>query len=66
MNTVQSKHTFEDIKAIKSVMLPGHELLVRSNPIHDGSQAEIAKIIECGADIVMLPYFQRVDQVRAL
>ncbi len=64
LNTVQSKHTFDDILAIKSVMQEGHELLVRSNPIHDGSKAEIEKIIECGADIVMLPYFQRADQVQ--
>lgn len=57
MNTVQSKHTFDDIKAIKKVMLPNKELLVRSNPIHSGSEEEILKIIDSGADIVMLPYF---------
>lgn len=64
MDTVKSSHTFDDIKAVKSVMQPGCELLVRSNPIHENSKNEIDKIIECGADIVMLPYFQRADQVR--
>ncbi len=64
MDTVQSRHTFEDIRAIKEVMMPDHELLVRSNPIHEGSKAEIERIIECGADIVMLPYFQTASQVQ--
>ncbi len=64
MNTVQSQHTFADISAVKGVMTKGSELLVRSNPIHEGSRAEIEQIILCGADIVMLPYFQRAEQVR--
>lgn len=62
MDTVQSRHTFEDIVAIKQVLRHA-ELLVRSNPIHDGSQAEIEQIIACGADIVMLPYFKTVEEV---
>lgn len=69
MDTVQSHHTFDDIKAIKSVITKS-ELMVRCNPIHpemDGycsSQNEIDKIIECGADIVMLPYFKTAKEVR--
>ncbi len=62
MDSVQSMHTFNDICAVKSVMTPDTELLVRSNPIHNGLKDEIESIIECGADIVMLPYFQRADQ----
>lgn len=64
LDTVQSKHTYEDIKNIKAVMIPDRELLVRSNPIYDGTAEEIDNIISCGADIVMLPYFQTADQVR--
>lgn len=64
MDTVQSKHTIDDVRALKSVMQSGKELLVRSNPIYDGSEQEINAIIDAGADIVMLPYFQRADQVR--
>ncbi|MFI3278550.1 MAG: aldolase/citrate lyase family protein [Rikenellaceae bacterium] len=64
MDTVQSKHTVSDVRAIKGVMLPDHELLVRSNPIHSGSMQEIDKIVEAGADIIMLPYFQRAEQVQ--
>lgn len=64
MNTVQSMHTIDDIRAIKQVMQSGRELLVRSNPIHSGLQSEIDDIIAAGADIVMLPYFQTADQVQ--
>ena len=62
MDTVQSKHSFSDIKKIKSVLKKA-ELLVRSNPIHSGTKEEIDKIIENGADIVMLPYFKTVKEV---
>ena len=64
LDTVQSSHTFDDIKCIKEVMMPNKELLVRSNPIYSSSKEEIEQIIQCGADIVMLPYFQTADEVR--
>lgn len=63
MDTVQSKHTLDDIKTIKSV-LKKSELLVRSNPIYENSENEINRIIENGADIVMLPYFKKPSEVR--
>lgn len=67
MDTVQSHHTFEDEKAIRSVLTDA-ELLVRCNPIHKacegycGSDEEIETIIQNGADIIMLPYFKTVDE----
>jgi len=64
LDTVQSRHSAADVAAVKVVMLPGHELLVRSNPLHEGSPAELDAIVEAGADVVMLPYFQRAVQVR--
>lgn len=60
LDTVQSHHTLDDIKTIRSVFKG--ELLVRSNHIYDGSQEEINSIIDNGADIVMLPYFKTVDE----
>ena len=63
MDTVQSHHTLDDIKTIKNV-LSRSELLVRSNPIHSGSKEEIDSIIKNGADIVMLPYFKTMEEVR--
>ena len=67
MDTVQSHHTFEDEKAIRSVLTDA-ELLVRCNPIHKAcegycdSDEEIETIIQNGADIIMLPYFKTVDE----
>lgn len=61
MDTVQSHHTLDDIAVIRNV-LTNAELLVRSNPIHANSQAEIDTIVANGADVVMLPYFKRVNE----
>lgn len=62
MDTVQSKHTLDDIKNIRSILTKS-ELLVRSNPIYADSEQEINKITENGADIIMLPYFKTVREV---
>lgn len=63
MDTVQSYHTVDDVKQIRTV-LRNAELLVRVNPIHEGSEKEINTVIENGADILMLPYFQNKEQVQ--
>lgn len=68
MDTVQSHHTIEDVKNIKSALTTS-ELLVRINPIHRahkgvmGSKEEIDAVIEAGADVIMLPYFTTVKEV---
>ena len=53
-NTVKSNNSIEDIPAIRRVVTTS-ELLVRTNPIHAYSQAEIDKAIQYGADVLMLP-----------
>lgn len=69
MDTVQSHHTLLDVKNIKQVLTKS-ELLVRCNPIHDAtedytsSKEEIDGIVKNGADVIMLPYFKTVDEVR--
>ena len=62
MDTVQSHHTLDDITRIKSI-LDKSELLVRSNPIYEGTEDEIETIVKNGADIIMLPYFKTVGEV---
>ena len=63
MDTVQSKHTISDIAEIRKVLTKA-QLLVRSNPVHEGSRQEIDAIVEAGADIIMLPYFKTLEEVR--
>lgn len=64
MNTVKSRHTPEDVSAVRSAISKA-ELLVRVNPLHEGSAAEIDDVIARGADIVMLPMFRTAADARA-
>ena len=75
LDTVQNHHTIEDVRNVKAAVRKA-KVLVRVNPIHkamigaDGSIAymdsktEIEDAIAAGADIVMLPFFHTVDEVK--
>lgn len=69
MDTVQSKHTLDDVKRISDAITTA-ELLVRVNPIHDAtdeyisSQEEIDRAIGNGANIIMLPFFKTLEEVK--
>lgn len=65
LDTVISHHNIEDVKKIKQVLTKA-KLLVRVNPIYNGSKKEINKVIEGGADIIMLPFFKTKDEVEKL
>ncbi len=62
MDTVQSHHTIEDIKRLRSVVTEA-QLQVRINHIYDGSKEEIDQTIQAGADVIMLPYFKTRKEV---
>lgn len=62
LDTVISRHSINDVKKIKQV-LTNSELIVRVNPIYDGSRKEIDRVIKDGADIVMLPFFKTKEEV---
>ena len=64
MDTVKSKHEISDIPKVKAKMADGCELLVRTNPIHDNSENEINAVISGGADVVMLPYYKTLEEVK--
>ena len=64
LNTVISNHTFGDIAQLRAV-LKKSKLLVRVNPIHEKSGNEIDETIKRGADILMLPMFTMVEEVRS-
>ena len=69
LDTVKSHHTAKDAAVIKQ-SVENAEVLVRVNPIHDAlpdyysSKDEIDAVVEAGADIIMLPYFKTVEEVR--
>ena len=64
MNTVQSDHVIEDISVIRDA-IERAKLQVRINPIHKDSKKEIDEVISRGADIVMLPYYHSVEEVKS-
>lgn len=69
LDTVQNHHTFDDVRNIKAAVSKA-EVMVRVNPIHEStsgypaSKEEIDETIEAGADIVMLPYFKTIEEVK--
>ena len=63
MDTVKSEHTIEDIKKIKP-LLSKSEMLVRVNPWNENSVKEIDEVINAGADIIMLPMWKNVKDVK--
>ena len=63
MNTVKSDHVLSDIPIIRNV-LSKSKLLVRINPLYDGSKKEIDKVVDGGADIIMLPWFHTQDEAK--
>ena len=63
MNTVKSKHSISDIKRIKP-LLTKSKLLVRVNPWNPDSENEINQVIEAGADMIMLPMWKTLDDVK--
>lgn len=69
LDTVQNHHTVNDVRNIKQSVSKA-KVLVRVNPIHEAldnypsSKDEINAVIEAGADIVMLPFFHTVKEVK--
>lgn len=62
LDTVISRHAIRDVSRLRAV-LKHAELLVRVNPIFQGSRYEINEVINRGADVVMLPYYKTSDEV---
>lgn len=62
MDTWMSQQTPLDVTRIREAVPEAH-LVVRINPLHDGSQAEIDAVIVRGADSVMLPMFTEKDEL---
>lgn len=63
LDTHIAKHEIEDISKVKSKINEG-EILVRVNPIFDGTKSEVDRSIENGADVIMLPMFKTKKEVQ--
>lgn len=61
-DTLISGHSMADVARVRQA-IPGHELLVRLNPLHTDSGEEVEQAIAAGADLLMLPMFETPGQV---
>jgi hypothetical protein len=58
-----SNHTLGDVRRVSNE-LRRSQIMVRVDPLYSGSAKQIAKVIDDGADLVMLPYFHRLDEAK--
>ena len=63
LDTVVSHSSLDDIAPLRKVISKS-KLLVRCNPIHKNISTEIDRIIDDGADIIMLPFFKGAEEVK--
>ncbi|HEY0825354.1 MAG TPA: aldolase/citrate lyase family protein [Ramlibacter sp.] len=63
-NTFISAHQLEDVGRVRAV-LRRSPLMVRVNPLHEGTRAEVDAVLAQGADLLMLPMFTTAGELRA-
>ena len=63
-NTFISTHQPQDVGRVKAE-LRRSQLMVRVNPLYEGTAAELDTVLTQGADLVMLPMFQTPEELRA-
>jgi len=63
LDTLISRHSFEDIPKVKSA-LSTSKLLVRLNPLNDDTHKEIEASIAGGAETLVLPMFRKAEEVK--
>lgn len=63
MNTVKSRHTLQDAANVSKV-LTNSSLMVRVNCWNENSQAEINGAVTAGAQLIMLPMWKMVSEVK--
>lgn len=62
LDTHIASHTLEDVRLL-SRTLTRAELMVRVNPLWDGSKEEIDGVVEAGARRIMLPMFRTASEI---
>lgn len=63
-NTFISEHQIGDVARIRQV-LRRSRLMVRVNPVHEGTRAEVDAVLALGADMLMLPMFADQEQLQS-
>lgn len=63
-NTFISAHQLADVARIRAV-LRRSRLMVRINPLHEGTAEEVDAVLAQGADYLMLPMFRGARELRA-
>ena len=59
-----STHVIESVPRMRAALKKA-ALVVRINPLNDNSTNEIEAIVRTGVDLIMLPYFQTIAEVRS-
>ena len=62
LDTLISHHSLQDIKKVRKAIYRS-KLMVRINPLYEGSKREIDEAISSGAEIIMLPMFKSTWEV---
>lgn len=63
LDTHKVSHTLEDIARVREVLRQA-ELMVRINPLHEGTEREVDAAISQGAQRLMLPMFRSREDVK--
>ncbi len=63
LDTLISRHSMADVQIISNAIKPS-ELLVRLNPLYDGTNQEVEEAVSGGADLLMLPMFKDSAELR--
>ncbi len=65
MDTVKNFHSIEDVKAVRPYV-KNAKLMVRINPLYEGTENEVEKSISYGADVIMLPMWNTAEEIKKL
>ena len=65
LDTHKAAHTVADVAALRAALADA-DILVRTNPLHEGSPAEVEAVIAAGASRIMLPMFHCAEDVAQL
>ena len=60
-----SGHALEDVGRVRQVLKKA-ELIVRVNPINEGSEEEVSAVLAQGARTLMLPMFRTIEELNAI